>query len=66
VLKNWAKGLSKLKEQLKQCDAILLIIDKLEEKENFTPQKETSDKSSRNSFSSSCTTRKYIGSKDTQ
>jgi hypothetical protein len=28
VLKKWAKGFSKLKEQIKQCNAVLLIMDK--------------------------------------
>jgi hypothetical protein len=37
VLKKWAKGLSKLKEQIKQCNAVLLIMDKLEENRDLYP-----------------------------
>jgi hypothetical protein len=36
-LKKWAKGLSKLKEQIKTCNSILLVIDKLEENRPLNP-----------------------------
>jgi hypothetical protein len=31
VLKIWALGLSNLKKQIKQCNEVLLVLDKLEE-----------------------------------
>jgi ABC-type Fe3+-citrate transport system substrate-binding protein len=31
VLKKWAKGLSRLKEQIKTCNSILIVVGKLEE-----------------------------------
>jgi hypothetical protein len=31
VLKRWSKGLAKFKQQLKQCNEVLEILDKLEE-----------------------------------
>jgi chaperonin cofactor prefoldin len=37
LLKKWAKGISKLKEQIKQCNVVLLIMDKLEENRDLYP-----------------------------
>jgi hypothetical protein len=37
TLKKWAKGISKLKEQIKVCNSTLLILDKLEENKPLNP-----------------------------
>jgi hypothetical protein len=38
VLKKWALGLSKIKKNLiKQCDAVLAVLDKLEENRVLYP-----------------------------
>jgi hypothetical protein len=37
TLKKWAKGLSKLKEQIKVCNSTLLVLDKLEENRPLNP-----------------------------
>jgi hypothetical protein len=37
TLKKWAKGLSKLKEQIKVCNSTLLVLDKLEENKPLNP-----------------------------
>jgi hypothetical protein len=37
VLKKWALGFSKIKNLIKQCDAILVILDKLEENMTLYP-----------------------------
>jgi hypothetical protein len=40
VLKKWAMSLSKIKNLLKQCNAVLLVLDKLEESRPLnTPEK---------------------------
>jgi hypothetical protein len=36
--KKWAKGLSKLKEQIKVSNSTLLVLDKLEENRSLNPQ----------------------------
>jgi hypothetical protein len=65
VLKKWAKGLSKLKEQIKQCNAVLLIMDKLEENRDLYPPERNFRQILKKTFSNSYIIRRFIGSKGT-
>jgi hypothetical protein len=41
VLKRWALGLSKLKMQIKQCNEVLLVLDKLEQNRTLYSQEKS-------------------------
>jgi hypothetical protein len=41
VLKKWSKGISKINKLIQQCNEVLSVLDKLEEKGLYSPKKGT-------------------------